>query len=397
MDDYLTVHDLENVEGKVALVRVDLNVPVNDGKVSDTTRIDRILPTIEVLQDKGLRIVLLSHFGRPKGQANDDYSLAFLAPFMSKHLGINVTFGHNCIGADSSIAQMNNGDVLLLENLRFHKGEEDNDPNFVAELAQMGDIYVNDAFSVSHRAHASTDGLARALPAFAGCLMDAELAALRFALEDPKTPVAAIVGGAKISTKIELLENLIEKVHYLVLGGGMANTFLAARGADMKTSLCEHDMLDIARNILDKSEEVGCRIILPVDLVCAKEFKAHAANQIFKSSEIADDYMALDIGPSTIQMVEAILNECRTLLWNGPLGAFEIAPFDQATTMLAGYVAQATRSKKLVSVAGGGDTVAALKHARADKGFTYLSSAGGAFLEWLEGKELPGVVALSRD
>jgi phosphoglycerate kinase len=397
MPSYATINDLKNVAGKVALVRVDLNVPVKDGKITDTTRIDRVKPTLDLLRAKNMKIVLMSYFGRPKGQIDPEYSLSFIPPVLKKRWGYDVQFVNDYAGtrAKNAVEALNNQDILLLENVRFAPREEKNDPNLAHSIASLGDIFVNDAFSVAHRSHASIIGLADHLPTFAGLLMDAELQALEQALETPKTPVTAIVGGAKISTKIDLLENLIEKVHFLVLGGGMANTFLAAQGHDLKNSLCEHDMLDTAKTIIMKAEEVGCRIILPSDVVCAKEFKAHAASDVYAISNVPDGMMALDIGPQSIQQIEAILNESKTVLWNGPVGAFEIPPFDQATNMLAGYVAQATRSKTLISIAGGGDTVAALKHANADQGFTYLSSAGGAFLEWLEGKELPGVAALS--
>lgn len=393
---YRTIDDIENCAGKTALVRVDLNVPTNEGKITDTTRIDRIKPTLEALQEKGLKIVLLSHFGRPKGQKNDEYSLSFLAPFMADHLGLHVDFCSDCKGsaAQAAIASMNAGEILLLENTRFYAEEEQNDESFAKELASLGDIYINDAFSTAHRAHASTEGIARHLPSFAGLLMDAEISALASALEYPERPVAALVGGAKISTKLDLLQNLIEKVDALVLGGGMANTFLASRGVDVKSSLCEHDMLETARAISKKAEEIGCEIVLPVDLVCASEFRAHAPSETYATDNIADGTMALDIGTKSCTQIENVLNQCKTVVWNGPLGAFEIAPFDHATNRIAGYVAFATKSKKLKSIAGGGDTVAALNHTGSAGSFTYLSSAGGAFLEWLEGKELPGVKAL---
>lgn len=394
---YRVIDDIENGAGKTALVRVDLNVPVaKDGTVSDTTRIDRIKPTLEALQDKGLKIVLLSHFGRPKGQKNMDYSLAFLAPFMSAHLGLRIDFCEDCKGsaAKNAISTMHMGDILLLENTRFYPEEEQNDADFAKELANLGDIFINDAFSAAHRAHASTEGIAHHLPSFAGLLMDTEISAISSALEYPEHPVAAIVGGAKISTKLDLLRNLIEKVDALILGGGMANTFMASRGADMKASLYEADMLETARAISQKAENIGCQIILPVDVVCATEFRAHAPHQVCASDNIAEGHMALDIGTISCTQIENVLNQCKTIVWNGPLGAFEIAPFDHATNRIAGYVAFATKSKKLKSIAGGGDTVAALNHTGCADSFSYLSSAGGAFLEWLEGKELPGVKAL---
>ncbi len=397
MAAYKTLDGIE-AAGKTALVRVDLNVPMQDGKVSDFTRVERVAPTVRELAKKGAKVVLLSHFGRPKGQAVPEMSLAAVADAMASHLDMNIAFGKDCIGAEAKavIEGLENGGVTLLENVRYHAGEEKNDPGFAAELAKLGDFYVNDAFSCSHRAHASTEALAHLLPAFAGRNMEAELKALSAALEAPERPVMAIVGGAKISTKLDLLFNLIEKVDHLVIGGGMANTFLNAQGIDVGASLCEHDLADTASEILSKAETVGCNIFLQADAVLAKEFKANAENRTAPVSEVASDEMMLDMGATSAVDLKTKLASCKTLIWNGPLGAFEIDPFGAATFTVAEEAAKLTEEGKLVSVAGGGDTVAALAKAGVSDSFTYISTAGGAFLEWMEGKELPGVKALGQ-
>ncbi|MGB3500736.1 MAG: phosphoglycerate kinase [Mesorhizobium sp.] len=388
--------DQADVAGKRVLVRVDLNVPMQDGRVSDDTRIERVLPTIRELSDKGAKVILLAHFGRPKGKPDPEQSLAPVAAATQKLLGRDVRFVPALIGEEAAavIAAMKNGDVVMLENTRFHKGEEANDPDFTKELAALGDIYVNDAFSAAHRAHASTEGLAHHMPAFAGRTMQAELDALEKGLGNPARPVVAIVGGAKVSTKIDLLMNLVTKVQALVIGGGMANTFLAARGTNVGKSLCEHDLAETAKQIMIEAATAGCAIILPVDGVAAREFKEGAANEIVLIDQIPSDAMILDVGPKTIETVNAWIDRAATLVWNGPLGAFEIKPFDRATVAAAQHAAARTKAGQLVSVAGGGDTVAALNHAGVGDDFTYVSTAGGAFLEWMEGKPLPGVDAL---
>ena len=397
MPAFKTLDDLTDIAGKRVLVRVDLNVPVTDGKVSDTTRIERVAPTIKELSEKGAKVILLAHFGRPKGEPVADQSLSLIAPSVEEVLDQRVAFAVDCIGeaATAAIAKMDNGDILLLENTRFHKGEEKNTPEFTAELAKNGDIYVNDAFSAAHRAHASTEGLAHYLPAYAGRTMQAELEALEKGLGNPSRPVVAIVGGAKVSTKIDLLQNLVKKVDALVIGGGMANTFLAAQGINVGKSLCEHDLADTARTILAEAEKAGCAIVLPVDGVVAREFKANAANETVAVSAIPADAMMLDVGPQSVEKVNGWIAKAATLVWNGPLGAFEIEPFDTATVSAAKHAAEQTQAGKLVSVAGGGDTVSALNHAGVADEFSYVSTAGGAFLEWMEGKPLPGVDILS--
>lgn len=390
---FKTLDDLNDIAGKRVLVRVDLNVPVKDGKVTDATRIDRVAPTILELSKKGAKVVLLAHFGRPKGEPVADQSLGLIVPAVNDVLGKQVAFAQDCIGdkAKAAVDALKNGDILLLENTRFHKGEEKNDADFAKALAANGDIYVNDAFSAAHRAHASTEGLAHLLPAYAGRTMQAELEALEKGLGNPKRPVVAIVGGAKVSTKIDLLTNLVKKVDALVIGGGMANTFLAARGTDVGKSLCEHDLADTAKQIMIEAATAGCAIILPEDGVVAREFKAGADNQVVAIDKIPADAMVLDVGPKSVEAVNAWISRAETLVWNGPLGAFEIAPFDTATVAAAEHAAARTKEGALVSVAGGGDTVAALNHAGVADDFTYVSTAGGAFLEWMEGKPLPGV------
>ncbi|EXL10464.1 phosphoglycerate kinase [Aquamicrobium defluvii] len=396
--DFKTLDDIGDIRGKRVLVRVDLNVPMADGKVTDTTRIERVGPTIAELSDKGAKVILLAHFGRPKGEANPEFSLEPVAKATAEALGRAVGFAGDCIGgkAASAIAAMKDGDVLLLENTRFHKGEEKNDPDFVRALAENGDIYVNDAFSAAHRAHASTEGLAHVMPAYAGRTMQAELEALEKGLGSPVKPVVAIVGGAKVSTKIDLLMNLVKKVDALVIGGGMANTFLAARGTEVGKSLAEHDLARTAKQIMIEAAEAGCAVILPVDGVVAREFRANAPNETVAIDAVPADAMILDAGPKSVEVVNQWIDRAATLVWNGPLGAFEIEPFDRATVEAARHAAGRTREGKLVSVAGGGDTVAALNHAGAADDFTYVSTAGGAFLEWMEGKPLPGVEVLKR-
>lgn len=394
---FKTLDDLDGLAGKRVLVRVDLNVPMDGNRVTDTTRIDRVLPTIRELSEKGGRVVLLAHFGRPKGMAVPEMSLAPVAAALTDLLGRPVAFATDCIGetARAVVDGLADGDVALLENTRFHAGEEKNDAAFADALAVLGDLYVNDAFSAAHRAHASTEGLARRLPAYAGRTMQAELEALAAALTTPVRPVLAVVGGAKVSSKIELLDNLVRKVDMLVIGGGMANTFLAAQGKDVGKSLCEHDLADTATKIMESARDAGCEIVLPVDAVVAREFKANADNETVAIDAVPADAMILDVGPASIETVKAAIDKARTLVWNGPLGAFEIAPFDAATVAAARHAAERSKGGLLTSVAGGGDTVAALNHAGAAEGFSYVSTAGGAFLEWLEGKELPGVTALA--
>ena len=397
MSKIKTIDDLD-VAGKRVLVRADLNVPMRDGKITDTTRIDRTAPTLKELADKGAKVVVMCHFGRPKGERVADLTLAPVAAELGRIMGVDVAFADDCIGdgAASVVNAMKDGDIAMLENLRYHKGETDNDAGFAADLAKLGDAYVDDAFSCSHRAHASTEGVAKILPAAAGRLMQAELEALGAALDAPKRPVAAVVGGAKVSTKLEVLENLSSKVDVLVIGGGMANTFLHAQGVDIGKSLCEKDMADTARRIMDGAAAKNCEIILPVDGVVAWEFAANTKNETVTNDAIPSDGMVLDAGPATVEAVNAKLATCKTVVWNGPMGAFEIAPFDMATNAVAQQAARLTKSGDMVSVAGGGDTVAALEHAGAKDDFTYISTAGGAFLEWLEGKTLPGVEVLMK-
>ncbi|MQT13390.1 phosphoglycerate kinase [Segnochrobactrum spirostomi] len=396
MAQFRTLDDIADAAGKRVLVRVDLNVPVKDGAVSDDTRIRAVAPTITELSDKGAKVILLAHFGRPKAKRDLTQSLAVVVPALAAILGRPVAFADDCIGPSvtKAVAALADGGVLLLENTRFHAGEEGNDPAFVDALAANGDLYVNDAFSAAHRAHASTEGLAHRLPAFAGRTMQAELEALDKALGTPVRPVVAIVGGAKVSSKIDLLENLVSKVDVLVIGGGMANTFLAAQGHDVGKSLCEHDLADTARKIVKAADAAGCRILLPSDGVVAWEFAANARHETVKVNAVPADAMILDAGPATVKEIEAALDKAKTLVWNGPLGAFELTPFDAATVAAAEAAAKRTRAGTLLSVAGGGDTVAALNHAGVAGAFSYVSTAGGAFLEWLEGKPLPGVEAL---
>ncbi|MER8369241.1 phosphoglycerate kinase [Mesorhizobium sp. M0991] len=398
MAGFKTLDDIGNISGKRVLVRVDLNVPITEGKVTDATRIERIAPTITELSGKGAKVILLAHFGRPKDGPAPEFSLGPIAKATADVLGRPVGFAADCIGdkAASAVAAMDSGDVLLLENTRFHRGEEQNDPAFTEKLAANGDIFVNDAFSAAHRAHSSTEGLAHVLPAFAGRTMQTELDALEKGLGNPVRPVVAIVGGAKVSTKIDLLMNLVKKVDALVIGGGMANTFLAARGTDVGKSLCEHDLATTAKQIMIEAAEAGCAIILPADGVVAREFKAGATNETVAIADVPADGMILDVGAKTVKTIAEWIDRAATLVWNGPLGAFEIEPFDHATVATARHAAARTKAGRLVSVAGGGDTVAALNHAGVSDDFTYVSTAGGAFLEWMEGKPLPGVDVLKR-
>ena len=395
---FKTLDDIGDVRGKRILVREDLNVPMAGGAVTDDTRFRSTLPTVTELADKGAIVLILAHFGRPKGQRNPEMSLALVTRPYSEVLGRSVQFIDDCQGDDAAaaIAMLQPGDVAILENTRFHAGEEKNDPVLVAAMAKLGDAYVNDAFSAAHRAHASTEGLAHVLPAYAGRAMEAELVALDKALGNPEHPVAAVVGGAKVSTKLDVLQHLVTLVDHLIIGGGMANTFLAARGVDVGKSLCEHDLTGTAEAIFDAAERANCTIHLPYDVVVAKEFRANPPIRTVNVHEVAADEMILDVGPAAVEALADVLKNCRTLVWNGPLGAFETPPFDTATIALARTAAALTRDGSLVSVAGGGDTVAALNQAGAADDFSFVSTAGGAFLEWMEGKELPGVAALTR-
>jgi phosphoglycerate kinase len=399
MAKFRTLDDLGDVAGKVALVRVDLNLPMKDGRATDLTRVQAVAPTILELADAGAKVLLLAHYGRPKGERHSTMSLSVVQGDVERVLGREVMFISEVAGpvVEQSLGIFRNGDIGILDNTRFWPGEEKNDPEFARAIAANGDFYVNDAFSAAHRAHASTEGLAHLLPAYAGRAMEKELKALDAALGNPQPPVAAVVGGAKVSTKLAVLENLVGKVQHLIIGGGMANTFLAARGVDVGKSLCEHDLAAKAEDILDAAERAGCTVHLPYDVVVAKEFAANPASlRTCNVHEVAADEMILDIGPQATEALADVLKTCRTLVWNGPLGAFETPPFDEATVSLARTAAALTKEGSLVSVAGGGDTVAALNHAGVAEDFTYISTAGGAFLEWMEGKELPGVAALER-
>jgi len=396
---FKTLDDLPVLTGKRVLVRVDFNVPMHDGAISDDTRLRAAVPTIAELSDKGAIVLLLSHFGRPKGRSRPDMSLALLVRPLSEVTGRPVRFIEDCQGpeAERAVTTMTAGSIAILENTRFHDGEEANDPALAAAMAALGDVYVNDAFSAAHRAHASTEGIAHLLPSFAGRAMQAELQALEKSLENPDRPVAAVVGGAKVSTKLAVLANLLERVQHLIIGGGMANTFLAARGVAIGKSLCEHDLTGEASAIFARAESAGCTIHLPYDVVVAKEFAANPPTlRTANVHEVAEDEMILDVGPNAVEAFGDVLKNCRTLVWNGPLGAFETPPFDAATVSLAKTAAALTKEGSLVSVAGGGDTVAALNHAGVTGDFTFVSAAGGAFLEWMEGRTLPGVAALQQ-
>ncbi|MES2753050.1 MAG: phosphoglycerate kinase [Pseudomonadota bacterium] len=394
---FKTLDDIGDVDGKRILVREDLNVPFADGEVTDDTRFRATLATVTELADKGAIVLILAHFGRPKGQRNTTMSLSMITRPYSQVLGREVQFVSDCAGPDAerAVSLLQPGNIALLENTRFQAGEESNDPELAAAMARLGDFYVNDAFSAAHRAHASTEGVAHLLPAFAGRAMEAELDALEQALGKPEHPVAAVVGGAKVSTKLDVLKHLVAKVDHLIIGGGMANTFLAARGVAVGKSLCEHELTGTADEIFAAAERAGCTIHLPYDVVVAKGFRANTATRTVNVHEVAQNEMILDVGPAAVEALSDVLKNCRTLVWNGPLGAFETPPFDAATVALARTAAALTQDGSLVSVAGGGDTVAALNQAGVADEFTFVSTAGGAFLEWMEGKELPGVAALT--
>ena len=399
MPGFNTLDDLGDLRGKVALVRVDLNLPMKDGSATDVTRLEAVKPTILELSEKGAKVLLLAHYGRPKGQRHSTLSTSFVQGDVERVLDKEIMFIPEVTGpvVEQSIGILSDGDIGLLDNVRFWPGEEANDPDFARGMAKHADLYVNDAFSAAHRAHASTEGLAHHLPAYAGRAMEAELKALDTALGNPQQPVAAVVGGAKVSTKLDVLENLVGKVQHLIIGGGMANTFLAARGVAVGRSLAEHDLTATANRIMDQADHAGCTIHLPYDVVVAKEFAEHPASlRICNVHEVGADEMILDIGPQAVEALGDVLKTCRTLVWNGPLGAFETEPFDTATVALARIAAALTQDGSLVSVAGGGDTVAALAHAGVKDDFTFVSTAGGAFLEWMEGKDLPGVAALTQ-
>ena len=396
MSSFRTLSDLADLGGRTALVRVDFNVPMEDGRVTDDTRLAAALPTIERLRDAGAKVVLMAHFGRPKGERVAAMSLEPVVDDLERLLGAPVRFAADCVGAAAAdvIADLDAGGVVLLENLRFHKGEEKNDPGFAAELAELGDVYVNDAFSAAHRAHASTEGIARLLPAYAGESMRRELEALDRALGTPVKPGLGIVGGAKVSTKLDLLKNLTAKLDHLAIGGGMANTFLYAQGVDVGGSLCEKDMAPTAREIIEEARRQGCELLLPVDVVVAKEVRPGAEAGVRALDRIASDDLILDAGPETVARLKRTMDMSKTLIWNGPLGVFEVPPFDKATVQAARHAADLAKAGKITAVAGGGDTVAALNHAGVVDDMTFVSTAGGAFLEWMEGKPLPGVEAL---
>ncbi len=394
---FRTLDDLGDIKGKRVFVRVDLNVPMADGRVTDETRLRALLPTVSELADKGAKVLLLAHFGRPKGAKHSEMSVSMVLDALQEVLGREVMFVPEIAGdiVAQSIGILADGDIALLENTRFWPGEEQNDPELARAVAANGDYYVNDAFSAAHRAHMSTEGLAHILPAYAGRSMEAELKALEAALGSPEHPVAAVVGGAKVSSKLDVLNNLVKQVDHLIIGGGMANTFLAARGINVGKSLCEHDLADTANAILDAADVAGCTVHLPYDVVTSVEFRANPSVRTVNVHEVAADEMILDVGPAAVEALADVLKTCRTLVWNGPLGAFEMEPFDAATVSLARTAAALTREGSLVSVAGGGDTVAALAHAGVTGDFSFVSTAGGAFLEWMEGKPLPGVDALN--
>ncbi len=396
--DHLKTTQGVDVAGKRVLVRVDFNLPMRDGVVTDATRLERAAPCLKDLVGRGAKVIILTHLGRPKGAPVPEFSLKPVADKLSEVLGRPVVFVEDCIGevAEAASRALKAGEIAMFENLRFHKQEEKDDPDFAAALARSGDIFVGEAFSCAHRAHASVHAITRLLPSYAGPLMNQEILALRAALEEPRRPTVAIVGGSKVSTKIPVLTNLVAKVDKLIIGGGMANTFLAANGYDVGKSLCEHDLLDTAREIVAVAKSKGCEIILPVDAVVAREFKEGAEAHLVAVDQVPADSMILDVGPASVERMTQVIAGCRTLLWNGPLGAFEIAPFGAGTFALAEEAAKLTRSGQLISVAGGGDTVAALNAAGVTARFTYVSTAGGAFLEWLEGRNLPGVEALVR-
>ncbi|MES3098225.1 phosphoglycerate kinase [Sphingomonas faeni] len=392
---FKTLDDMGDIQGKRVLVREDLNVPMAEGHVTDDTRLRATVATVGELADKGAIVLVLAHFGRPKGVPSPEFSLSQVVKPYSEVLGREVRY-IDWEGADDAVATLQPGDIAVLENTRFFGGEETNDAAVVQRFASLGDLYVNDAFSAAHRAHASTEGLAHVLPAFAGRAMEAELDALQKALGEPEHPVAAVVGGAKVSSKLDVLRHLVTKVDHLIIGGGMANTFLAARGVDVGKSLCEHELASVCEQIMEAADKANCTVHLPYDVVVAKEFKPNPATRTVNVHEVAADEMILDVGPAAVESLGDVLKNCRTLVWNGPLGALETSPFDKATVALAKTAAALTEGGSLVSVAGGGDTVAALNHAGVADAFTFVSTAGGAFLEWMEGKDLPGVAALTR-
>lgn len=393
-----TINDIENIKGKKVVVRADLNVPTEDGKITDNSRIERFAPTAKLLSDKGAKVIIITHFGRPKGKKLPEFSVAFMKDSLSKAIGKPVEFVDDTIGekVENTISKMNDGDIILLENVRFYAEEEANDAEFSKKLASLGEIFVNDAFSTSHRAHASTEGITKYLPSYAGLLMEEEINALTKALENPAHPAIAIVGGSKVSTKLAVLENITKKVDALVIGGAMANTFLLAQGYNIGASMAEPEMTDTALKIIDKAKKNGCEIILPVDVCVAKEFKANAENKFVGINDVDGDWKIFDVGPETSKMLDKKFEEVKTVLWNGPLGVFELTPFDRGTNELARTVAKLTREGKLTSVAGGGDTVSALNNAGVEDDFSYISTAGGAFLEWLEGKILPAIPPLQK-
>ncbi len=395
---FQTLDDMGDIAGKRVLVRVDLNVPMDHGQVSDNMRLKAAVPTLSELSDRGAVVLVLAHFGRPDGKPDPAESLAPVVPALQAVLGRKVVFLDDCVGDSTltAVSALAPGSIAVLENTRFHAGEEANDPVFAGQLAQLAELYVNDAFSTAHRAHASTEGIGRLLPAFAGRSMQHELEALEKALGAPEHPVAAVVGGAKVSTKLDVLMNLVSKVDHLIIGGGMANTFLAARGIDVGKSLCEHELAATANAILDAADAAKCTVHLPYDVVVARKLAAGAPSRVVNVHEVAEDEMILDVGPAAVEALGDVLKTCRTLVWNGPMGAFETPPFDVATVALAKIAAALTQSGELVSVAGGGDTVAALNHAGVADRFTFVSTAGGAFLEWMEGRTLPGVSVLQK-
>ena len=398
MSTLKTINDIENIKGKKVVVRADLNVPTEGTTITDSSRIDRFAPTAKLLSDKGAKVIIITHFGRPKGKKSPEFSVEFMVENLSSAIGKPVKFVDDVIGekVESAIASMNNGDILLLENVRFYAEEEANDPEFSKKLASLGEIYINDAFSTSHRAHASTEGITKYLPSYAGLLMEEEINALTKALENPVHPAIAIVGGAKVSTKLAVLENITKKVDALVIGGAMANTFLLAQGYNIGKSLAEPDMKDIALKILDDAKKNGCEILLPIDVCVTKEIKENAENKFVGINDVESDAIILDIGPETSKMFDEKFKTAKTILFNGPVGLFEMKPFDRGTNELAKTVAKLTREGQLISVAGGGDTVSALNNAGVESDFTYISTAGGAFLEWLEGKILPAIPPLKK-
>ncbi len=392
-----TINDIENLQGKKVIIRADLNVPTEGNKITDNSRIERFAPTAKLLSDKGAKVIIITHFGRPKGKS-EEFSNKILINNLSNSIGKNVKFIEDTIGetVKTAIDEMQNGEILLLENVRFYKEEEANDSNFAKELSKLGDIYINDAFSTAHRAHASTEGITKYLPSYAGLLMEEEINALTKALENPQHPAIAIVGGSKVSTKLAVLKNITKKVDAIVIGGAMANTFLLAQGYNIGASMAEQDMTDTALKIIEEAKINNCEIILPIDVCVAKEFKANAENKFVGINNVEEDWKIFDIGPETSEMLNEKFANAKTVLWNGPLGVFELQPFDRGTNELAKTVAQLTKDGKLISVAGGGDTVSALNNAGVEKDFSYISTAGGAFLEWLEGKELPAIPPLKK-